>query len=92
MAGTNLTRINDRKYSNENIKLAPIASLAHRRRSLAALSAFGSSANGSALQVVDSARRRLSNVGDVVSRKISNTIGWRTPSTPVDLIVAQVCK
>lgn len=40
--------------------------------------------------VVDSARRRLSNVSDAVSRKISHTIGWRTVSSSNELIVRQV--
>ncbi|KAK0088510.1 hypothetical protein PV325_011811 [Microctonus aethiopoides] len=39
--------------------------------------------------VVDSARRRLSNVSDAVSRKISHTIGWRTVSSSNELIVRQ---
>ncbi|KAJ8680607.1 hypothetical protein QAD02_016394 [Eretmocerus hayati] len=37
----------------------------------------------------DSARRRLSNVGDAVSRKISKTIGWRSLSVSVELTVSQ---
>ena len=39
--------------------------------------------------VVDSARRRFSNVSDVVSRKISHTIRWRTVSASVELTVSQ---
>lgn len=35
-----------------------------------------------------SARRRLSNVSDVVTRKLSNTIGWKT-SIPTQEIIAQ---
>ncbi|XP_075211866.1 uncharacterized protein LOC142318991 isoform X2 [Lycorma delicatula] len=35
------------------------------------------------------ARRRFSNVSDVVSRKFSNTIGWRSSSVPIQDIVAQ---
>lgn len=34
-------------------------------------------------------KRRFSNVGDVVSRKLSTTIGWRTPSVPPDEVIAQ---
>lgn len=35
-------------------------------------------------------RRRFSNVGDVVSRKLSTTIGWRTaPSVPPEEVIAQ---
>lgn len=34
-------------------------------------------------------RRRFSNVGDVVSRKLSHTIGWRTPSVPTDEVISQ---
>lgn len=36
-----------------------------------------------------SARRRLSNVGDAVSRKLSNTIGWKVPPIPTQDIVTQ---
>ncbi|CAD6241148.1 GSCOCG00009171001-RA-CDS [Cotesia congregata] len=39
--------------------------------------------------VAGSARRRLSNVSDVVSKKISDTIGWRSLSTNVELTVMQ---
>ncbi|XP_066597527.1 bcl-2-related ovarian killer protein-like [Prorops nasuta] len=39
--------------------------------------------------VVGSARRRLSNVGDAVSRKISHTIGWRTVPSSITLTVSQ---
>ncbi|XP_015121586.1 bcl-2-related ovarian killer protein homolog A [Diachasma alloeum] len=51
------------------------------------LAAFGSSVDS--LQVVGSARRRLSNVSDAVSRRISHTIGWRSVSASLELIVAQ---
>lgn len=34
-------------------------------------------------------KRRFSNVGDVVSRKLSTTIGWRTPSVPPQEVVSQ---
>lgn len=34
-------------------------------------------------------RRRFSNVGDVVSRKLSHTIGWRTPSVPTEEVISQ---
>lgn len=34
-------------------------------------------------------KRRFSNVGDVVSRKLSNTIGWRTPAVPPEEVVSQ---
>lgn len=44
----------------------------------------------SPFHVVDSARRRFSNVSDVVSRKISHTIRWRTVSASVELTVSQV--
>lgn len=36
-----------------------------------------------------SARRRLSNVSDVVSRKLSSTIGWKSPPIPTHDIVMQ---
>lgn len=36
-----------------------------------------------------SARRRLSNVSDVVSRKLSNTIGWRSAQIPAHDIITQ---
>lgn len=35
------------------------------------------------------ARRRFSNVSDVVSRKLSNTIGWRTNTVPTAEILEQ---
>lgn len=35
------------------------------------------------------AKRRFSNVGDVVSRKLSNTIGWRTPNVPPQEVISQ---
>lgn len=40
-----------------------------------------------------SARRRLSNVSDVVTRKLSNTIGWKLPSNipTQDLITQGKC-
>ncbi|XP_076283403.1 bcl-2-related ovarian killer protein isoform X2 [Lasioglossum baleicum] len=43
----------------------------------------------SPFHVVDSARRRFSNVSDVVSRKISHTIRWRTVSASIELTVTQ---
>ncbi|KAG6795659.1 hypothetical protein HZU73_09047 [Apis mellifera caucasica] len=43
----------------------------------------------SPFHVVDSARRRFSNVSDVVSRKISHTIRWRTVSASIELTVSQ---
>ncbi|XP_055691613.1 bcl-2-related ovarian killer protein-like [Lutzomyia longipalpis] len=36
-----------------------------------------------------SARRRLSNVSDVVTRKLSNTIGWKAPAIPAHDIISQ---
>ncbi|PSN57615.1 hypothetical protein C0J52_00552 [Blattella germanica] len=39
--------------------------------------------------VAGSARRRFSNVSDAVSRKLSNTIGWRTAPIPTQEIVEQ---
>lgn len=36
-----------------------------------------------------SARRRLSNVSDVVSRKLSSTIGWKSPPIPTQDIITQ---
>lgn len=36
-----------------------------------------------------SARRRLSNVSDVVSRKLSSTIGWKSPPIPTHDIILQ---
>lgn len=36
-----------------------------------------------------SARRRLSNVSDVVSRKLSSTIGWKSPPIPTNDIIMQ---
>lgn len=37
-----------------------------------------------------SARRRLSNVSDVVTRKLSSTIGWKHSSIPAQEIIGQV--
>lgn len=36
-----------------------------------------------------SARRRLSNVSDVVTRKLSSTIGWKSPTIPTHDIITQ---
>lgn len=36
-----------------------------------------------------SARRRLSNVSDVVTRKLSSTIGWKTAPIPTQDIITQ---
>lgn len=36
-----------------------------------------------------SARRRLSNVSDVVSRKLSSTIGWKSPPIPIHEIILE---
>nr|CAD7572902.1 unnamed protein product [Timema californicum] len=50
------------------------------------------SGNGAASEVgsaTTSARRRFSNVSDAVSRKLSNTIGWRTQPIPTQEIVEQ---
>lgn len=63
-----------------------------RRNSLAAnLHAnhvtFGGSSNP---DVMEFARRRLSNVGDVFSRKLSRTIGWKPIFAPVEETVSQV--
>nr|XP_003707726.2 PREDICTED: uncharacterized protein LOC100876595 isoform X3 [Megachile rotundata] len=68
----------------------------YRRNSLALslhsnLAAFPVANNQevSPFHVVDSARRRFSNVSDVVTRKISHTIRWRTVSASVELTVSQ---
>ncbi|XP_060811587.1 uncharacterized protein LOC132904836 isoform X2 [Bombus pascuorum] len=68
----------------------------YRRHSLALslhsnLAAFPLPNNqeASPFHVVDSARRRFSNVSDVVSRKISHTIRWRTVSASIELTVSQ---
>ncbi|XP_015608314.1 bcl-2-related ovarian killer protein [Cephus cinctus] len=67
----------------------------YRRSSLAAslhsnlLGLGSSSSDGSPFHVVGSARRRFSNVSDVVSRKLSYTIGWRSVSASVKLTVSQ---
>jgi len=36
-----------------------------------------------------SAKRRFSNVSDVVSRKLSTTIGWRAPHVPPEEVISQ---
>lgn len=70
--------------------------LFHRRNSLAAslhsnLLGLGSNVDGtSSIPVVGSARRRFSNVSDVVSRKLSHTIGWRSVSSSIKITVSQV--
>lgn len=53
-------------------------------------SSVGSSSTENLLSL--SARRRFSNVSDVVSRKLSNTIGWKIPTpspVPTQEIVTQ---
>lgn len=56
-------------------------------------STVGPQPNENGLSV--SARRRFSNVSDVVSRKLSNTIGWKIPTpTPVptqDIVTQGKC-
>ncbi|XP_059608862.1 bcl-2-related ovarian killer protein [Phlebotomus argentipes] len=42
-----------------------------------------------AVGAASSARRRLSNVSDVVTRKLSNTIGWKAPPIPSHDIITQ---
>lgn len=52
-------------------------------------SGLGGGANGGGPSLsVATARRRFSNVSDVVSRKLSHTIGWRT-NVPTELISQQ---
>uniref|UniRef100_A0A182K049 Bcl-2 Bcl-2 homology region 1-3 domain-containing protein n=1 Tax=Anopheles christyi TaxID=43041 RepID=A0A182K049_9DIPT len=48
---------------------------------------MGSSLSGSSTGL--SARRRLSNVSDVVTRKLSSTIGWKQPVLPSQDIITQ---
>lgn len=38
----------------------------------------------------DTTRRRLSNVSDVVTRKLSYTIGWKAAQIPAQDIITQV--
>ena len=85
---TNLKSFED-SFHSLNINTARTC---YRRNSLAAalqanLLGFGSSINS---DVVGSARRRFSNVSDVVSRKISRTMGWKLVSVSVELTVSQV--
>ncbi|XP_046608471.1 bcl-2-related ovarian killer protein homolog B-like [Neodiprion virginianus] len=70
------------------------AKVIHRRSSLAAslhsnLLGLGSTHESTSFHVVGSARRRFSNVSDVVSRKLSHTIGWRSVSASVKIAVSQ---
>ncbi|KFB44080.1 hypothetical protein ZHAS_00011914 [Anopheles sinensis] len=54
--------------------------------------ADGFSGSGSSLSAAGtalSARRRLSNVSDVVTRKLSSTIGWKQPVLPSQDIITQ---
>ncbi|XP_034936899.1 bcl-2-related ovarian killer protein homolog B-like isoform X2 [Chelonus insularis] len=91
MVGTNSANVN--KHIEEKFPLMN-TNHANRRSSIALLNlptnltVFGSS-DGLPFQVVGSARRRLSNVGDVVSKKISHTIGWRSVSASIELAVMQ---
>ncbi|XP_053668377.1 bcl-2-related ovarian killer protein [Anopheles marshallii] len=50
---------------------------------------IGSGASLSASSTALSARRRLSNVSDVVTRKLSSTIGWKQPVLPSQDIITQ---
>lgn len=50
---------------------------------------LGLSANGEQPSIPLNTKRRFSNVGDVVSRKLSNTIGWRTVPIPTEEVIAQ---
>lgn len=49
----------------------------------------GSASAGGESTGILSARRRLSNVSDVVSRKLSNTIGWKAAPIPAPEIITQ---
>ncbi|XP_008210490.1 bcl-2-related ovarian killer protein isoform X2 [Nasonia vitripennis] len=71
--------------------VAAAAALArsYRRSSLAATLHANFISLGGHPDAFDAARRRLSNVSDVVSRKISRTIGWRSLSVSVELTVSQ---
>uniref|UniRef100_A0AAG5DID8 Bcl-2 Bcl-2 homology region 1-3 domain-containing protein n=1 Tax=Anopheles atroparvus TaxID=41427 RepID=A0AAG5DID8_ANOAO len=56
------------------------------------LGGFGLSGGGASLSASGtalSARRRLSNVSDVVTRKLSSTIGWKQPVLPSQDIITQ---
>ncbi|XP_049291194.1 bcl-2-related ovarian killer protein-like isoform X3 [Anopheles funestus] len=50
---------------------------------------MGGGASLSASSTALSARRRLSNVSDVVTRKLSSTIGWKQPVLPSQDIITQ---
>lgn len=78
-----------------NTQTAPIATTAapssSRKYSFPLGQALHSTAAGllSADVALLSARRRISNVSDAVSRKLSNTIGWKTPAVPAPDIITQ---
>ena len=90
--------VNGKAVDQQQQQFSPMSPIQpYRRSSLAVplhanltVSATSSGTDVSPFHVVGSARRRLSNVSDVVSRKISHTIGWRTVSASVELIVSQV--
>ncbi|XP_014204471.1 bcl-2-related ovarian killer protein-like isoform X1 [Copidosoma floridanum] len=70
------------------VTAAANAAKSYRRGSLAATLHFINLTTGHP-DAFDVARRRLSNVGDVFSRKISRTIGWRPNSVSVENTVNQ---
>jgi hypothetical protein len=73
-----------------SLQVRPEETRSFRRSSLAATLHANLIGLGGHPDAFDVARRRLSNVGDVVSRKISRTIGWRSLSVSVELTVSQV--
>ncbi|XP_039279201.1 bcl-2-related ovarian killer protein isoform X2 [Nilaparvata lugens] len=87
MALTSENNNNDSKKdtSSNSLQLPGVAP--HHRRKFSFPAALQSNLLGG-LDATLPARRRLSNVSDAVTRKFSNTIGWRS-AIPVDHIVQQ---
>ncbi|RZF32156.1 hypothetical protein LSTR_LSTR004019 [Laodelphax striatellus] len=78
---------NDSKKDSSSNSLQLPGVAPHQRRKFSFPAALQSNLLGG-LDATLPARRRLSNVSDAVSRKFSNTIGWRS-TIPVDHIVQQ---
>ena len=75
---------NSSNNNNNNINSSISGNNNYRRGSfLAGLTAVNPDA-------FDVARRRISNVSDVVSKKISKTIGWKTGSQYTESLVSKV--
>lgn len=72
-----------RRGSTLSVSLQPSPQLLQRRKF-----SFPAALPSGLLGLEPTARRRFSNVSDAVTRKLSNTIGWRTSQVPCQEIVA----